>query len=98
MKKTVIVNKFRFTLFITVCVLVMSLFFGTIIGSFDARGAQEEHFVSVNVKANDTLWNLAKTYGPQNADIRETVYRICKVNDVSASTIVPGQQLLIPVD
>lgn len=98
MKKIVIVNKFRFTVFITVCLLTAVIVVGSLIGLFDASGAQEEKFVEVNIKANDTLWDLARHYGPQNADIRETVYRICKANDCTADSIVPGQKIMIPVE
>ncbi|MBQ2058766.1 MAG: LysM peptidoglycan-binding domain-containing protein, partial [Firmicutes bacterium] len=52
--------------------------------------------VSVEVVSGDTLWDLARTYGPSDKDVRLVIKDICAINDVSAYTLVPGQNLLIP--
>jgi hypothetical protein len=36
-------------------------------------------------------------FGPDNKDVREIVYAICEINDISADSIQPGQTILIPV-
>lgn len=52
--------------------------------------------LTVVVRSGDTLWELAKAHGPEDADPRETVHRIRKVNGLTTAVIRPGQQLLIP--
>ena len=52
--------------------------------------------VSISVAHGDTLWKLARTHGPDNADPRRTVSRIARLNHLGDSTIRPGDVLLIP--
>lgn len=48
------------------------------------------------VKEGDTLWGLAKKYGPENQDIRKTVFEIKKINNITARYIKPGEVLIMP--
>jgi len=57
----------------------------------------EPEYNYVNVVYGDTLWEIAREYGPQNADTRETVYKICELNEVSADSLIPSQRLIVPV-
>lgn len=50
----------------------------------------------VTVKAGDTVWELAKTYGSPGIDVRDTVQAIIDVNDLGGSFIRPGMELYIP--
>lgn len=56
----------------------------------------EKIYTNVKVQAGDTLWDLAKKYGPQDADLRQVIYYICKLNDVTPETLWAGQEILIP--
>ncbi|HJN14566.1 MAG TPA: LysM peptidoglycan-binding domain-containing protein [Armatimonadota bacterium] len=51
---------------------------------------------SVSVAHGDTLWKLARTHGPDNADPRRTISRITRLNHLDDSIIRPGDVLLIP--
>jgi len=46
------------------------------------------------VRAGDTLWSIAAASYP--GDPREGVWELQERNDLSGTTIVPGQQLVLP--
>nr|MBO2507628.1 hypothetical protein [Bacillota bacterium] len=71
-------------------VLVMPLIFPARAHDGDAAT------VTVVVRPGDTLWELARTYGPQDADTRLTVHRIRQLNGLATAAIRPGQRLQIP--
>ena len=98
MKRYRIKNKFRFISFLTVLIVVASFTFGSALGLFDAAASEPRVYNRIKVEAGDTLWNLALEYGPENQDVRRTVYDICKLNDVSADSLAAGTYLLIPVN
>ncbi len=54
--------------------------------------------VRVVVEPGDTLWALAREYGPPNEDVREVVYDIRETNHLAGSVIRPGQVLLIETE
>jgi len=98
MKRYRIANKFRF---ITSMVIVMLLGFAIMtafLGFGRATASDKRSFVTVRVEQGDTLWDLASAYGPGNYDIRRVVYEIEQINNVSASTLQPGQLITIPTD
>ena len=96
MKRYRIANKLRFTLFMTACLIVLVGVVGSMFGYFDAQGAHDPEYVDVTVSDGDTLWELAKAYGPSNTDTRRIVFEICRYNDVSSSTLRAGQIIAIP--
>ena len=70
---------------------------GTFLGLNDAASLSEEPaYIQVEVRAGDTLWELAAQYGPERIDRRQVIYEICELNDVQANEIHPGQTILIP--
>ena len=95
-KKYRIRSKFRFTLFLTVVILMAISLTGTIFGINDAESLTKPVYSEIMIQSGDTLWNLAEEFGPDDQDIREIVYEICKLNDISADSIYPGQTILIP--
>lgn len=95
-KKYRIKSKFRFTLFLTVAILMMISLTGTIFGANDSESLTKPVYSEIIVQSGDTLWNLAEEFGPDNKDIREVVFEICKINEISADSIYPGQTILIP--
>ena len=95
-KKYRIKSKFRFILFMTITMIMVFSLVGTFTGLNDAESLTKATYTEIRVQTGDTLWNLAEEFGPDNKDIREIVYQICKVNDISADSIYPGQKILIP--
>lgn len=51
---------------------------------------------TVVVKSGDTLWDIAEQYKPDNIDIREYIYDIKTLNNIS-STIHEGDTILVYV-
>ena len=98
MKRYRIVNKFRFITSLVVVMLIGFCVVSAIFGFNRASGTDIRSFVTVRVEQGDTLWGLAKAYGPEGYDRREVVYAIEKLNNVDASSLQAGQLLTIPTD
>lgn len=96
MKRYRIVSKFRFTAFLTAAILLTVIVTGSFFGFFDAASMDEQNLVKVQVQFGDTLWALAKEYGPSDVDCRQVVYEICTLNNISANTLQAGQNIYIP--
>lgn len=62
-----------------------------------ASSPDQLSYVEVTVSSGDSLWSLARRYGPENRDIRETVDRIRTINGLeSRVSLRPGERLTIP--
>ena len=94
-KKYKIVKPVRFTAVVTTLVLISVFMISSMFGYSDVSAAQKPEYVTVKVQDGDTLWTLAKEYGPQDQDIRETIYNIRKLNDMDSSNIIAGQYITI---
>lgn len=53
-------------------------------------------FVEVTVSRGDTVWTLARTYGPDSMDTRKVVHIIEQENQLQSYVVHPGDILLIP--
>ena len=93
-----IVNKARFVSFLTIVFLALAILIGSLVGSNVAEASKVQKYIQIEVSYGDTLWAIASTYGPENQDIRTTIYNICKINNVNASTLQAGDILTIPVN
>lgn len=51
----------------------------------------------VVVRSGDTLWGIARDYGPAGVDVRQTVDWIRRNNGMSDATVYPGQVLKVPI-
>jgi len=56
----------------------------------------QKEYVSHIVSPEDTLWDIAETYGT-NDDVRKTVYEIKKLNQMESSEMIVGTELLIAI-
>ena len=90
----------RLTIFLSsiLCILFILLFIqlasNTVIGSKDIS----VKYLSVEVYANDTLWDLSKEFMNTDYNTIETcIEKIIKVNGLKSETIYTGQRLIIPV-
>lgn len=95
-KKYRIKSKIRFTLFITLLLLFFFSSVGTALGAYNSESLTKPVYTEILVQSGDTLWNLAQEFGPDNLDTRAVVYEICKINEITADSIFPGQKILIP--
>ncbi len=92
-----IVNRVRFTTFMVIVILMAGLISGMLFGSFDAEGSSRTMYKTVTVSAGDTLWDIASAYKPEDKEIRNYIYEICDLNDISAGAIYEGQDIMIPI-
>lgn len=62
------------------------------------RAPWNVEYKQVIVGRGDTLWSLARQHGPQGRDIRDTVYRIRRINELDGALLYPGQTIMVPVE
>ena len=93
-KRTVIVNKKRFFIFILLSIILLLSGFSSVKSHFSGN---TKEFVAVYVSSGDTLWNIASKNNYENKDIRKLVYEIKKFNNLNSNTIYAGDKILIPV-
>jgi|GEM_PF-374416 len=91
-----IVSRKRFSAFLLSLVILCTAVLGLVSATQTARGMSETVYTEVLVQTGDTLWELAKEYGPKEQDVRQTVYTICRINEMEAEDLQAGQKILIP--
>jgi LysM repeat protein len=52
----------------------------------------------VTVCSGDTIWSIASEYIDESQDVRQLVYDIRELNNLTSAIIMPGQELLIPCE
>ena len=87
----------RFILFLLTVMILLVVLSNTLLGLSNADGMTKESYMIIEVKAGDTLWNIARTYMGTKEDIRKSVYRLEKLNGLKAGDLVPGMELSIPL-
>lgn len=95
-KKYRIKSKLRFTLFMTLMILFVFSTAGTVFGAYNSQSLMKPVYSEILVQSGDTLWNLAQEFGPDDKDTRFIIHEICRINDLQADSIYPGQKILIP--
>ncbi|GAA3405613.1 hypothetical protein GCM10011577_10610 [Pseudarthrobacter polychromogenes] len=63
--------------------------------SDSAANLETTSAVSVTVQPGQSLWGIAATVAPER-DARDVVADIVQLNNLSAGTVFPGQQLFVP--
>ncbi len=92
-KRYVLKNKARFYIFVT----VMAISILTVFSFTKAYGYKEREFEMITIKSGDTLWDIAKKYNKQG-DIREYIYELKKINNLSDSGIMAGDELKVVIE
>ncbi len=90
-------SRFRFTIFVIFMMLMLVSVSNTILGINDASSLTKPEYASIQIEDGDTLWDLASEYNQDGKDIRKFVYEICELNEISADSIYPGLNILIPI-
>ena len=85
--------RFRALSVISITVIVVLLFLSSAV---QATG-QITDTTDYRVKPGDTLWQIARTYGPDNADTRRVVAAIEKLNQIDGGNLQAGQLIEIPL-
>lgn len=93
-KRTVIVNKKRFSAFLAVMFLMTCFGISSIRNR--ATAADELQFIAIQVKPGDSLWSIAQKNNSCKKNVRVLVNDIKKHNNLKSNTIYAGDELLIP--
>ncbi len=86
-----IVNRKKFIRSIAIVIFLLIAIFNVSI----AKSNNEEEIISYTIAPGQTLWSIAREYTPNSKDIRETIYEIKQLNNMTDSTIYPGQTIQI---
>ena len=89
-------NQIRFTLFLSTLFIFTIIISNFLIGYNRADSMTKPVYAEIQVEYGDTLWELAREFGPCDSDTRKIVYDICRINDINADSLRPGQVILIP--
>lgn len=94
--KLKIVNKFRFTIALTIFLLLICTAVFAAFGGFRAYSKDTSEYFLHTVDNRETLWSIAQQYSQKGKDIRRTVYEIEQANGIEQNIIYVGQTLKIP--
>lgn len=56
----------------------------------------DRQFVTATVARGDTIWDIAARMARDDADIRRVVFDIRQANNLTTTTVMPGDTLKIP--
>ena len=93
-KRLVIKSKVRFCTFICILTLLSTCLFGIV--AANAGNVSNDELKTIHVQAGDTLWDIAEEHVPTGMDIREYIYDICKINEISADQLYTGMAVVLP--
>ena len=96
-KRYRVVNKFRFTIFVVIMILLITTFAIFAVGLNTANSLTRLTYMDYEITAGDTLWTIAETYMTDVSDIREAVYELCQLNEISAGELYVGMTIQIPI-
>ena len=99
-KRLVIANPFRFTIFLTIVILMLTFIISNIIILNFAYGNNIDkvtHPERITVQPGDTLWSIVtEYYKGHSVDKRKIIYLIQEANDKTDATIRVGECLILP--
>lgn len=92
-----ITNRFRFTVFIVLTIILLTTLINFALGLNTAASLTVQEYMNIEILSGDTLWSIAETYMPDHMDIRAAVYELCNLNDISASELYTGMTIQVPI-
>ncbi|MBN2796498.1 MAG: LysM peptidoglycan-binding domain-containing protein [Clostridia bacterium] len=84
------------TLGLTIILILTFFMLINTFGNLNAYGDGEQEFITVQVKAGDSLWSIADAYTPDHRDLRETMSIIRRYNHLNSDNLMVGDQLEVP--
>ena len=87
----------RFTLSAAILIILAVTASYSLLGLSDASSMTEQAYLTIEVQYGDTLWHIARTYMPDQSDVRKAVHQLCLLNEITACGLQAGQTLRIPV-
>ncbi len=92
-----ITSRLRFTLFVAITIILFTMTVNFALGINTADSSTIPEYIELEVSSGDTLWSIADKY-MNDDDIRESIYKLSKVNNISASDLKAGMTILIPTN
>lgn len=86
-----IVNKYKFIRSTAILLFLILAIFNISI----AKDNKETSYIDYTVCKGDTLWTIAGEYKADNKDIRQYIYELKQLNNMTNSNIYEGQELKI---
>jgi uncharacterized protein YpuA (DUF1002 family) len=94
MKRYKIVNKKKFTRFICIlALLIIGITYTT--HTLQTDWTDEYTTTKVYVQSGDTLWSIAEQYVPDGIDIRDYMYEIRELNNMTTSDVYAGDVITV---
>ena len=84
-------NKIKFIRSIAIVIFLLIALFNISIAKTDT----EAEYIDYTISKGETLWSIAGEYKEKNEDIRQYIYDIKKLNNMTDSTVYPGQVIKI---
>ena len=88
-----IVNHKKFIRSLVIVVFLLIALFNVSI----AKSSNEAEIIDYTIAPGQTLWSIAREYTPNSKDIRETIYEIKQLNNMTDSSIYPRQTIQIKI-
>lgn len=93
----------NFKKFIRSIIILLIILLSLIILSKSVFSHQETQYKVIYISNGDSMWSIAKEQIKENEyfknkSIKEIVYNIQRINNLSSSEIYIGQKLLIPIN
>ena len=92
-----IANRFRFTVFVVLTIILLTTAINFALGLNTAASATIQEYMYVDIMPGDTLWSIAETYMSDTDDIRQAIYELCSINDITASQLYAGMTIQVPI-
>ena len=92
-----ITNRFRFTVFVVLTIILLTTAINFALGLNTAASATIQEYMYVDIMPGDTLWSIAETYMSDTDDIRQAIYELFSINDITASQLYAGMTIQVPI-
>lgn len=89
-----IVNRKKFIRSMAILIFLLIGLFNISIANTDKKEAE---IIDYTITPGETLWSIAGEYTPNSKDVRETIYEIKKINNMTDSNIYAGQTIKIKI-
>lgn len=86
----------KVTVALTFLFIISFLFLMMTLGNVNSYGDGEVEYIQIRVSAGDSLWKIADDVTPEHRDLRETMFKIIKHNNLENEVVYPGQILEVP--
>lgn len=89
-----IANRKKFIRSMAILIFLLIGLFNISIANTDKKEAE---IIDYTITPGETLWSIAGEYTPNSKDVRETIYEIKKLNNMTTSNIYAGQTIKIKI-